>query len=133
MKCNTRKTCLCIEQLEARDLLAADPVMNALPTTNPNGASVLPGYGFPAEVSAIAAAATLAFPTPTVGFTSVPGSNIVLTGTDSNAGATSFSAPTASSGVGQMTLATGANTLGMGSFATSTLGYSSENGGRSGG
>ena len=34
---------------------------------------------------------------------------------------------------GQMTITTGANTPGIGSFATSTLGYASENGGRSGG
>jgi hypothetical protein len=42
-------------------------------------------------------------------------------------------APDATTGVGQMTITTGANTPGLGSFATSTLGFASENGGRSGG
>jgi hypothetical protein len=42
-------------------------------------------------------------------------------------------APDATTGVGQMTITTGANTPGLGSFATSTLGFGSENGGRSGG
>lgn len=48
-------------------------------------------------------------------------------------GSLNSSAPDATSGLGQITISTGANTPGMGSFATSTLGYASENGGRSGG
>lgn len=131
---SVKPTRLQLESLESRDLLAADVFASPVPMTNPNGDSVLPGYGFPGQYSTLGAAATIGYPTPSVGFVSVPGSNVVLTGTDLSASLNgSFSAPAATTGTGQMTITTGANTLGIGSFATSTLGYASENGGRSGG
>lgn len=130
----TQPTRLQLETLESRDLLTADPFATPIPMTNPNGDSVLPGYGFPGQYSALVAAATIGYPTPSVGFVSVPGSNVVLTGTDvSGSLSGSFTAPAATTATGQMTITTGANTPGIGSFATSTLGYGSENGGRSGG
>jgi hypothetical protein len=130
----TQPTRLQLETLESRDLLTADPFATPIPMTNPNGDSVLPGYGFPGQYSTLVAAATIGYPTPSVGFVSVPGSNVVLTGTDlSGSPSSSFTAPAATTATGQMTITTGANTPGIGSFATSTLGYGSENGGRSGG
>lgn len=131
---SVQPTRLQLETLESRTLLAGDVFAQDVPMTNPNGDSVLPGYGFPGQYSTLGAAATIGYPTPSVGFVSVPGSNVVLTGTDLSASLSgSFSAPAATTGTGQMTITTGANTLGIGSFASSTLGFASENGGRSGG
>ena len=158
MVCQEKKTLrLRLEELEDRSLLAGDSAAATpdLVPTNPNGASVLPGGGFPAEVAAVAASAislpagsltlaaglnlnsagTSAFGvnTAAAGLAQTPGAAIVLTGDGSTSAGLFSRAPDANSGVGQMLLTTGANTPGLGSFATSTLGYASENGGRSGG
>jgi hypothetical protein len=149
-----------LEELESRSMLAAVPgVLPAAPdlTTGGQGSGTLPGNGFPAEVAASVAANVLGFPagdlnfannlnlqtagvsavginTAANGLAQIPGVSIVLTGVDGSTSSSLFSrAPDANSGVGQMLLTTGANTPGLGSFATSTLGYASENGGRSGG
>jgi hypothetical protein len=124
-------TRLRVEQLESRDLLAADPFAAAdLLPSNPQGSSDMSGGGFPGQVSVIAAAS--------LGFTSgttvlVSGSNPNPTNVDPNSTAATVpaGAPSANSGVGQMTITTGANTPGIGSFGTATAGFASEVGGRS--
>ncbi len=131
---SVKSTRLQLESLESRDLLAADPFATPVPNTNPNGDGVLPGYGFPGQFSALTLGSTIGYPTPAVGFVAVPGSNVVLNATDASTSLVgSFTAPAVTTATGQMTITTGANTPGIGSFATSTLGYASENGGRSGG
>jgi len=149
-----------LEELESRSMLAAVPgVLPATPdlTTGGQGSGTLPGNGFPVEVAASVSANVLGFTigdlnfangsnlataagaaaginTAANGISQVPAVSIVLTGVDGSTSSSLFSrAPDANSGVGQMLLTTGANTPGLGSFATSTLGYASENGGRSGG
>ena len=60
---NTR---LCVEQLESRALLAADPFAAAdLLPSNPQGSSDMSGGGFPGQVSVVAAAS--------LGFTNATG------------------------------------------------------------
>ncbi len=124
-------TRLRVEQLESRDLLAADPfaVGNLLPS-NPQGSSDMSGDGFPGQVSVIAAA-SLGFTSGTTAF--VSGSNPSTTSADPNSTAAivPVGAPAATTGVGQMTITTGANTAGIGSFGTATSGFASEVGGRS--
>jgi hypothetical protein len=129
-------TRLQVEALESRALLAGTGTAESagLLPTNPQGAGTLAGGGFPGQVSAIAAAATIGYPMQGPGFISTPGTAIVLVGVDPNtAPAPTDGAPLATTGLGQLTITTGANTPGIGSFACSTLGYASENGGRSGG
>lgn len=120
-----------VEQLESRDLLAADPfaVANLLPS-NPQGSSDMSGDGFPGQVSAIAAA-SLGFTSATTAF--VSGSNPSTTNVDPNSttAIVPAGAPAATTGVGQMTITNGANTAGIGSFGTATSGFASEVGGRS--
>ncbi len=123
-------TRLRVEQLESRALLAADPFAAAdLLPNNPQGSSDMSGGGFPGQMSAMAAAS--------LGFTSTNGTIAFVPGTNANVDPNSTAAivpvgaPAATSGVGQMTITTGANTAGIGSFATPTAGFASEVGGRS--
>lgn len=131
---NESTTRLCVEQLEPRDLLAAWGIANDLILANMlNGVNDLSGAGFPNQISTVAAATAFGNPLA-VGFGTTPGIAVVLTNPDPNMTLQpTLTAPDAATGVGQMTITTGANTPGIGSFATSTLGYASENGGRSGG
>jgi hypothetical protein len=118
-----------VEQLESRALLAADSFAAAeLLPSNPQGSSDMSGGGFPGQMSAIAATS--------LGFTSTSGTIAFVPGTtnvdpNSTAAIVPVGAPAATTGVGQMTITTGANTAGIGSFATATAGFASEFGGRS--
>jgi len=144
-----------LEELEPRSLLAT--LTGASPDVTGNGA--LSGGGFPVDAAAVAANATIGFPVGNVSLqagainvadvgslanfglnnagVNAAGINLAALGVAQTPGAAfstlNSSAPDATSGVGQITISTGANTPGMGSFATSTLGFASENGGRSGG
>jgi hypothetical protein len=146
-----------LEELEPRSLLAS--LTGGSPDVTGNGS--LSGGGFPVDPAAVAANATIGFPIGNVSFSAGGainvgdiGSTVVNFGfngggfnavgtTPGSAFSTGLgalfsnglnsSAPDANTGVGQMTITTGANTAGLGSFATSTLGFASENGGRSGG
>ncbi len=128
----TANTRLRLEQLEPRAMLAADLFAAAdLLPSNPQGSSDMAGGGFPGQVSAVAAAAAGFVNNSAI--TSVSGSNPSTNSVDStNAVLTApMGAPAATTGVGQMTITTGANTNGIGSFATATAGFASEVGGRS--
>jgi hypothetical protein len=148
-----------LEELEPRSMLAT--LTGASPDVTGNGA--LSGGGFPVDPAAVAANAMIGFPLGNIGFpagainvgdigfTSVnfgfnnggvnaagnlpqtPGAAVSTGLGASFPGGLNSSAPDATTGLGQITISTGANTPGMGSFATSTLGFGSENGGRSGG
>jgi hypothetical protein len=135
MICNrvASTTRLRVEQLESRDLLTADPFAAAdLLPGNPQGSSDMSGGGFPGQVSAMAAA-SLGFINTGGTTVSVSGSNPNPTNVDPNSTAAIVpaGAPAATTGVGQMTITTGANTPGIGSFGTATAGFASEVGGRS--
>ncbi|HTM52720.1 MAG TPA: hypothetical protein VL175_01755 [Pirellulales bacterium] len=125
-----------LEELEPRSLLAT--LTGASPDVTGNGA--LSGGGFPVDAAAVAANATIGFPVGNVninlaalGVAQTPGAAFSTGLSGPFTGGLNSSAPDATSGLGQITISTGANTPGMGSFATSTLGFASENGGRSGG
>jgi hypothetical protein len=137
-----------LEELEPRALLAA--LTGGSPDVTGNGA--LSGGGFPIDAAAVAANAigsaigNVNFPAGAInpadlGFASAnfvnqaptPGAAVSTGFGASSPGGANSNALDATTGVGQITISTGANTPGMGSFATSTLGFASENGGRSGG
>ena len=118
-----------VEELESRAMMAVMGGTPDLLPTNPDGSSDLVGDGFPGQMAAIAAAAEN-FAVP--GFT-VPtdAAQVVVTNNEQTAPPLVSRAPDATTGVGQMTMTTGANTPGIGSFATSVSGFASEFGGRS--
>jgi hypothetical protein len=107
------------EQLESRSMLSS-------------GLSVLPGPGLPIDPTAIAVPALFSTATPgSVGSTATQGpvGNTVVTLTTTaavpfNGNFNSLLGFDATSGNGQITLTTGANTPGISSFATPTNGIS---------
>jgi hypothetical protein len=116
-----------LEELESRSLLAANPLSAGLATLTPidsqPGQGALIGGGFPTDL--------IAFPTLAAsggaglaGFNSVGGFALfqaVVANTNAAAPQASSSAPSAFDGVGQMTIATGANTIGMTAWPTSGI------------
>lgn len=106
------KTRLSCELLEDRNLMAVIQLTYVnVPIVNPDGSSAMIGAGMPIEAAALAGAGlTLQqynAPLPL---------NTVIANVTLSANSIS-SAPANNSGVGQMTITTGANTPGIGSFA----------------
>ncbi|MBI3838903.1 MAG: hypothetical protein HY288_13350 [Planctomycetia bacterium] len=115
---STIVTRLAVEELESRALLSA----NGLP-----GNSAFEGAGLPGTVAANAVSSGIAVgsfgPLAVNGLVGGIGlvNNVIVPPANT-------SGPDATTGVGQMTITNGANTLGIGSFATPTCGTGSMGG-----
>jgi hypothetical protein len=127
---------LVVEELEPRSLLAVLPLPTSsalvAPLANQPGTGTLIGGGFPSDVPTSQTAATIAV--GDLGAFQGLGRFGVLSGVVLDRATVveifSSGSPDATSGVGQMTISDGANTLGMN--ATPTSGFSSHAGGTGG-